>query len=99
MSLYPSYFTARKCGRGRGSKNLVWEVYVDEARLTQELLKDPDVIVETYSIQNGWDFSKRPIRQEWLRKIDEDDPDEIFMAPGCHPYPNINKLTVAAHPE
>ena len=64
---------------------MIWETFVAEARVSQMLLLLP-VRVETYSLQNGWDFSKPKIRGEFLAKQKREEPDEVFAAPPCDPY-------------
>ena len=52
--------------REPGDKKLIWECYVgNEARVSQ-LLQHLPVHVETYSEQNGWDFSKPQVRGAFL---------------------------------
>ena len=44
--------------RARGDKKLIWECYVGHETRVSQLLQHLQVCVETYSKQNGWDFSK-----------------------------------------
>ena len=62
--------------REQGDKKLIWECYVgDEARVSQ-LLQHLPVRVETYSKQNGWDFSKPQIRGAFLARRSLLHPDD-----------------------
>ncbi|CAK0788562.1 unnamed protein product, partial [Prorocentrum cordatum] len=36
-----------------------------------------------FKIEDGWDFSKRAVIRDFLNKIDNDKPDDIFFAPPC----------------
>ena len=67
--------------REQGDKKLIWECYVgNEARVSQ-LLQHLPVHVETYSEQNGWDFSKPQVRGAFLARRSLLHPDEIMMSP------------------
>ncbi|CAK0890436.1 unnamed protein product, partial [Prorocentrum cordatum] len=51
-------------------KRLVWEVFVDQG-------------VIRFRIEEGWDFSEPAVIRDFLNKIDNDKPGDIFFAPTC----------------
>lgn len=76
----------------RPRRKLIWEVYVGRGRVSEEAARLGAITVR-FGLQEGWDFSKSSHRKALLRKIDSDDPDEIFFAPRCtlwSPMQNIN---------
>ena len=78
--------------REQGDKKLILECYVgQEARVSQLLLHLP-VRVETYSKQNGWEFSKPQIRGAFLARSYLLHPDEIMMSPRRTPFSSLDDL-------
>ena len=78
--------------REQGDKKLIWECYVgNEARVSQ-LLQHLPVHVETYSEQNGWDFSKPQVRGAFLARRSLLHPDEIMMSPRRTPFSSFDDL-------
>ena len=73
--------------RERGDKKLIWECYVGH-----QLLQHLPVRVETYSKQNGWDFSKPQIRGAFLARRSFLHPDEIMMSPRYTPSSSLDDL-------
>ena len=67
--------------RERGDKKMVWECYVGHEARVSQLLQHLPVRVETYSKQNGWDFSKHQIRGAFLDRRSLLHPDKIMMSP------------------
>ena len=64
--------------RERGDKKLIWECYVGHEARVSQLPQHLPVRVETYSKQNGWDFSKLQIRGAFLARRSLLHPDEIM---------------------
>ena len=78
------------------AKKLIWEVFVDEARVSQYSAMYPERCdVETYSIQNGWDFRNKATREEFLRKVDAQMPDEVLLAPPCQDFTQMQNLAIS----
>jgi hypothetical protein len=67
-----------------GQKKKVWEVFIDQGGTSKELLRYFHVEVIVFSIQNGSDFSKPKLIQQFLDLLDAEEPDEVFFAPPCH---------------
>ena len=72
--------------REQGDKKLIWECYVGHEARVSQLLQHLPVHVETYSKQNGWDFSKPQIRGAFLARRSLLHPDEIMMSPRRTPF-------------
>ena len=49
--------------------------------------------VETISfgLETGWDLTDDNHQSEFLRKMDTDEPDEIWLPPICGPWPQVQK--------
>ena len=83
--------------RSKKKPRLIFEVFVDEGNLGLKCAEYDDVQVFQFSIQNGWDFRKRRLRQEFMDWVRRMRPDEIFMAPPCGPWcrwQSVNKAMV-----
>ena len=78
--------------RERGDKKLIWECYVGHEARVSQLLQHLPVRVETYSKQNGWDFSKLEIRGAFLARRSLLHPDEIMMSPRRTPSSSLDDL-------
>ena len=66
--------------REQGDEKLIWECYVGHEARVSQLLQHLPVRVETYSKQNGWDFSMPQIRGAFLARRSLLHPDEIMMS-------------------
>ena len=62
-------------------KRLVWGVFIDQARLSQEQPACPRVEVAQFRQEGGWDFSKPRVIRTFLEKMDVDKPGDVFFAP------------------
>ena len=78
-------------------KKVFWEIFVDEGRVSQ-CLSAPEfadkVSVEIFTLQTGYDFTKRAHRRHVLRRRREEKPDEILMAPPCTAFSQIQSINV-----
>ncbi|CAK0856800.1 unnamed protein product [Prorocentrum cordatum] len=59
-------------------ERVVWEVFVDQGALSEELLEFPQVKVIQFRLADGWDFSKPNVIRSFLSETDEEKPDDIF---------------------
>ena len=48
--------------------------------------------VETFSLDNGWDFNLIKHQQQFLARLDEEQPDELLMAPECRLWSRMQTL-------
>ena len=84
---YHSYITAEL----HSTTKVIWEVYCGRAR-TSELADCMGACVEVFSFETGWDFDLQSHRAEFLRRLDAEVPDELFMAPTCGPWSPMQNL-------
>ena len=83
--------------RCRKKPRIIFELFVDEGGLGNKCSEYDDVQVFQFSIQNGWDFRRRRLRQEFMEWVRRMRPEEIFMAPPCGPWcrwQSVNKAMV-----
>ena len=84
---YHSYITAELHSTGK----VIWEVYCGRAR-TSSLADCMGAHIETFSYESGWNFDLKSHRDEFLRRLDAEVPDELFMAPTCGPWSPMQNL-------
>ena len=68
---------------------------VGEGRTTDALQAYDRVEVEIFSLQTGWNFMKPSHRSQVLRRLREEQPDEVLMAPMCRLWSPMPKLNCA----
>ena len=73
-----------------------WEVYVDGGNLSKYMNKEyPDVKVANFSLPE-WDFSKKHVREAFIRLLKERRPHFVWYAPPCtewSPMQGLNSIT------
>ena len=82
---------------GKGPK-LIWEVFAGEGR-TSKCASDLGARVETFSKKTGWNFETARDRRRLLRKLVEEEPDEVLVSPTCRLWSPLQEISLAAHPE
>ena len=83
----------------KAGERVIWEVFAGKGRTSEELSKIPGVHVETFSQKNGWDFLRAKDRKKFLRKLQDDMPDEVLLSPVCKLWSPIQELSLAANPQ
>ena len=78
---------------------VIWEVFVGRGRTAEYLSKMKGVKVKVFSLQTGWDFTRGEDRVRFLRRLKEEEPDEVMMAPMCRLWSQLQELSCAAYPE
>ena len=74
---------------------MIWEVYAGASRLA-EVAESLGCQVESFGYENGWDFDLESHTSQLLAKLDDDMPDEVWLAPRCDLWSkmmNINATT------
>ena len=74
---------------------LIWEVYAGASRLA-EVADSLGCQVESFGYETGWDFDLESHRSQFLAKLDEEMPDEVWLAPRCGLWSkmmNVNATT------
>ena len=84
---YHSYVTNHL----HNKKKVIWEVYCGSAR-TSEMADCMGAHVEIFSYETGWDFDLKTHRNEFLRRLKQEVPDELFLAPTCGPWSTMQNL-------
>ena len=80
---------------GHVTKRVIWEIFVGEGRTTEALQEYPHVEVEIFSLQTGWNFEMATHRRQLLRRVREEAPDEVLMAPMCRLWSPLQELNAA----
>ena len=84
---YHSYVTNHLYNK----KKMIWEVYCGNARAS-EMADCMGAHVEIFSYETGWDFDLKTHRNELLRRLKQEVPDELFLAPTCGPWSTMQNL-------
>ena len=61
---------------------LLWEVYCGHGR-TSQLAESLGMEVRVFSYETGWDFDDPLHRSQFLELLQQEMPDELFLAPVC----------------
>ena len=77
----------------------VWEVYVGRGRVTECLRKRGDVDTEIFSYQTGWDFDRAKDRTAFLRRLRQEEPDEVLITPACKLWSSLQELSASRSDE
>ncbi len=91
---YRGYVTAELHSK---PKRVIWQVYCGRAR-TSEIAESLGASVETFSFETGWNFNLQDHRSAFLRRLEAEVPDELFLAPTCAPWSPMQNLA-ARDPE
>ena len=76
---------------------LVWEGFAGKGRTTTSLQK-LGVQCERFSPKEGWNFYRAKGRKKFLKKLRDECPDEVWLAPMCRLWSPLQELSLAAHP-
>ena len=90
---YHGYVTAELHSK---KKRVIWEVYCGRAR-TSQIAESLGATVETFSFETGWNFNLPEHRAAFLRRLDAEVPDELFLAPSCAPWSPMQNLAARDH--
>ena len=82
---------------------VIWEVYAGTGRITQrvnELKRQGfNVKAEKFGYATGWDFSKRSDQLKLLRRLRDEEPDEVFLSPDCKLWSSLQELAASKSTE
>jgi len=73
---------------------IVWEVYAGRGRVSEEVEKHGG-ISEKCGLQQGWDFSRPADRKEFIRRLVNEQPDELMISPECRLWSPLQELTAS----
>ena len=83
----------------KAGEKLVWEVFAGKGRTSDELNRLPGVRAETFSQKTGWDFLRAKDRKKFLRKLQDEMPDEILLSPVCKLWSPMQEVSLATNPQ
>ena len=72
-------------------RRVLWEIYCGKAR-TGHIAEELGMKVERFSLDNGWDFNLISHQQQLLQRLDEEEPDEVLVAPECRLWSRMQTL-------
>lgn len=73
---------------------IFWEIYVDRGSLSNYIAnKYTDVVVTTFGLPD-WDFSKRAVRHQFLKLIEEKQPHFVWLAPPCTKWSPMQRINM-----
>ena len=85
----------RRIMKEKQRPRIIFEIFVDEGRVSNECCKYAHVQVFQFSIQNGWDFRRTATRNEMMRWVRWLKPDDVLLAPPCGPWCQWQKVNMA----
>ncbi len=88
-----------EASRPRDKVYTVWEVYSGAGQSMQRIetmrLGGANVKGEKFSLATGWDFSKRSDQLRFLRRLRDEEPDEVFLSPECRLWSSLQELSAS----
>ena len=73
-------------------KRVLWEIYCGGSSRVAEMAEAYGMTVERFGLDTGWDFDDPAHRAELLRRLRDEAPDEVFLAPTCGPWSQMQNL-------
>ena len=70
---------------------VLWEVYTGKAKVAQ-LAEAQGMEVEVFGPETGWNFDEASHRAAFLKRLEQEYPDEVFFAPTCGPWSIMQNL-------
>ena len=77
---------------GHPPPRVLWEVYAGKSRLSQ-LAEALGMKVEVFSFATGWNFSLASHRALFMQRLQEEEPDELFLSPSCGPWSKMQNIS------
>ena len=72
-------------------RKVLWEVYTGKARVAQ-LAEAQGMSVEVFGPETGWNFDVLSHRNAFLKRLEQEFPDEVFFAPTCGPWSAMQNI-------
>ena len=66
-------------------RRVLWEIYCGGSSRVADMAEHFGMIVERFGLDTGWDFDDPQHRRELLRRLRDEQPDEVWLAPTCGP--------------
>ena len=86
-----AYITSELHPTSTANQRVLWEVYCGKAR-TGHLAEEMGMKVERFSLETGWDFNLKHHQAQFLQRLDDEEPDEVLLAPECKVWSRMQTL-------
>ena len=63
----------------------LWEIYSGESRMTQ-IASSLGLDAQHFGLNHGWNFSYKSHQREFMKFLDEFQPEEVYLSPTCGPW-------------
>ena len=84
-------YVTKEIRTGLTQPRMLWEVYSGTAR-TSAVAESLGMVVETFSMETGWDFNLYPHQQLFLERLVEEEPHEVLVTPVCRLWSQMQNL-------
>ena len=91
LNAWEAYVTQELHPETQTVQRVLWEVYSGMGR-TSEIASTLGMHVETFSLDNGWDFDCLEHQFALLQKLEQEMPDEILISPVCKLWSRMQAL-------
>lgn len=78
--------------RPLSGKRVLWEIYCGGSSRVSEMAEIYGMSTERFGLDTGWDFDDPEHRRALLRRLRDEAPDEVFLAPTCGPWSQMQNL-------
>lgn len=86
--------TSQHLNKEMSKKTVIWEVFAGAGRTSEYLKQYPNVIVETFGLNTGWDFDLAHDRKRFLARLRQECPDELLLSPPCRLWSPLQELNI-----
>ena len=69
----------------------LWEVYCGESRMTK-IATSLGMDAQHFGLNNGWNFSYKSHQRDFMKLLDEHQPEEVFLSPTCGPWSPMQNI-------
>ena len=73
-------------------QRVLWEVYCGGSSRVADMAETYGMSVERFGLDTGWDFDDPAHRRAFLRRLRDEAPDEVFLAPTCGPWSQMQNV-------
>ena len=78
--------------RPMNGQRVVWEIYCNGSSRVAEMAELYGMATERFGLDTGWDFDDPSHRAELHHRLRDEAPDEVFLAPTCGPWSQMQNL-------
>ncbi|CAK0792453.1 unnamed protein product [Prorocentrum cordatum] len=77
-------------------KRKFWEIFVNKGRISQYVEQHGDFKTDKYTLDTGWDFTRKSHREAFFERLRRERPEEVWISPPCTLWSSINTLNDAS---